>query len=167
MKRKVFEEEQVFEGTDLLVVSSICLLLITLGFWQNLSANDWGYWSIQTIAIFALVIIVAGLWFRSLIRRTQRNVITNKSLICQISSWQKHKRKLNLNNIQRVSIIKTSLSAQWGGGNLNYSDEEFWSINGRNGLAISTKDGQQIFVGSKKPDQMAKALKKAIKRRTT
>ncbi len=167
MKSKIFEEKQVFKGTDLLIVSSLCLLLLTLGFWQNVSTNDWGQLPIQAIVAFLLVLAATGLWLRSLMRRTQSNVITGKFLICKISSWQKHKRKVNLKNIKRVSIIETSLSAQWGGGNLNYSDEEFWAINGRNGLAISTKDGQQIFIGSQKPHLMAKALKKAIKRRST
>lgn len=162
MRDRLFEEKQVFKGTDLLIVSTLSMALISLAFWQNLSSSNWVELPMQSIAVFILLLIVVGIWFSSLLRMKQRNVITRKHLICKIKRWQKHKRKVSLNNISQVSIIESSLAAQWGGRNLTYSDEEFWSINGRNGLSISTKDGQQIFIGSQRPHQMAQALKNAL-----
>jgi hypothetical protein len=161
MKNKLFTEKQYFKGKDLVVAVSVLIVLLSYQFIQDVFFAH--QQSFLANGLCLIVIVALGWWIKSLYDRQQKTVVTDKKIICKVDSWYKQKKKIPLKDIEGCAVVRTSTAAQWQGVNIESPREEMWSINGRNGLSIETKDGRSIFIGSSKPQEMAQVIKKAMR----
>lgn len=162
MKDKLFKERQHYQGKDLIIAIALIIAVLAYQFIKDVFILHQ-----QSILINILCLgIIGGLiwWIKSLFQRQQKNVVTSKKVICKVNSWYKNKKQIPLKDIQECTIVSTPAIAQWHGVNIELPQEEMWSINGRNGLAIETKDGQRVFIGSSKAHEMAAAIKQALEK---
>ncbi len=160
MKKKLFKEKQSYQGKDLIAAVIAIMLILTYQLIENVFVTHQQSWLNSTLCLG--VIIGLGWWIKTLFQREQKNVVTDKKIICKVDSWYHDKKKIPLEDIQSCSIVQTPAIAQWHGVNIELPREEMWSINGRNGLAIETKNGEQIFIGSSRAQEMAQAIQKAL-----
>lgn len=162
MKNKLFKERQEFQGKDLVIAVCLIIAILTYQLIEDIFiAQQQG---LLMNALCLGIIIGLGWWVRSLFQRQQKNVVTDKKIICQVNSWYKRKKKIPLEDIHACTVVQTPAIAQWHGGNIELPREEMLAINGRNGLAIETKDGQRLFIGSSKAQEMAAAIKRALEK---
>jgi hypothetical protein len=70
------------------------------------------------------------------------------------------KRSIFWEEVEQCKIVTTSEAAQWSGGNITFNHEKRYSFNGRNGLSITTKNGDHFFVGCKNLKNLKHALDK-------
>jgi hypothetical protein len=160
MKKKLFKEKQHYQGKDLIVAIIVIMLLLTYQLIDSVFITHQQSWLNNILCLG--VIIGLGWWIKSLFQREQKNIVTEKKIICKVDSWYQDKKKISLADIESCAIVKTPVAAQWHGVNIELPEEQMWSINGRNGLAISTKNGEQIFIGSSRAQEMAQAIKQAL-----
>ena len=160
MKKKLFKEKQHFQGKDLVAAIVIIMLILTYQLVNSVFFTHQQSWLNNLSCL--LVIIGLGWWIKSLFQREQKNIVTDKKIICKVDSWYHDKKKIPLEDIESCTVVETPIVAQWHGVNIELPKEEMWSINGRNGLAIATKDGEQIFIGSSRAQEMAQAIKQGL-----
>ncbi|MGH1435861.1 MAG: hypothetical protein ACRBG0_15555 [Lewinella sp.] len=160
MKKKLFKEKQQYQGKDLIAAIILIMLILAYQLINNVFITPQQGWLNSALCLG--VIIGLGWWINALFQREQKNVVTDKKIICKIDSWYQDKKKIALEDIKSCAVVQTPVIAQWHGMNIELPSEEMWSINGRNGLAIETKDGEQIFIGSSRAKEMAQAIKQAL-----
>lgn len=161
MKKKLFKEKQHYQGKDLIVAIIVIMLLLNYQLIDSVFLTHQQSWLNNILCLG--VIIGLGWWIKSLFQREQKNIVTDKKIICKVDSWYQDKKKIPLEDIESCAVVKTPVVAQWHGSNIEMPKEEMWSINGRNGLAIATKKGEQIFIGSSRAQEMAQAIKQALR----
>ncbi len=60
-------------------------------------------------------------------------------------------------------FVETSLLAGLSGGNINFSSQEnLYSVCGRNGMVLHTKDGETVFLGSRSLLERKEEIKKYL-----
>jgi hypothetical protein len=160
MKKKLFKEKQHYQGKDLIAAIALIMLMLTYQLIDNVFVSHQHSWLNNILCLG--VIIGLGWWVKSLFQREQKNVVTDKKIICKVDSWYQDKKKISLEDIESCAVVQTPVIAQWHGMNIELPREEMWSINGRNGVAIATKDGEQIFIGSSRAQEMAQAIKDGL-----
>ena len=69
------------------------------------------------------------------------------------------KDKIVWSNVDICKIVQTPSASQWSGGNFAFGSEKFISFNGRNGLSLTTVDGEKIFVGCQNIEKLKEKLK--------
>ncbi|MDA8692940.1 hypothetical protein N9L92_02680, partial [Saprospiraceae bacterium] len=94
---------------------------------------------ISVIAVTTLIVL--------LLRRLKLKVdINDKRIKYKMTPLHSKSHKIKWDEIASCEIIKTSKSAHWHGGNLNHGELKY-SLTGRNGLSILTKEGIRYFIG--------------------
>jgi hypothetical protein len=160
VSKKIFKEEQSFQGKDVIVLTSAIGLILAITFYQQVFIEqDYSLWSSG-----ALLLTITGLatWTWSLFQRKLETSISNKKITCKVHSWFSRKQQIKLDEIASCSVVETPLAAQLHGSNITVNGEKMFSFTGRNGLAIETRDGQRYFVGSNRVDEMEKAIIHAL-----
>ncbi|PSR12873.1 MAG: hypothetical protein DA408_10770 [Bacteroidetes bacterium] len=160
MSKQIFVEEQAFKGADLLVLAGIIAASLAYLLVKDMVASNFAHPGPDLLALILIIGLVW--WMRSLLQQRLKTTVTRKKLICQLTTGATHKEKIPLAKIASCAVVKTPLGAQWSGSNLHYGNEKMFSFTGRNGLAIQTRDGHQYFVGSRRVNELAAAIKQAL-----
>ncbi len=160
MAKKIFKERQRFNSMEVIILIGflmfgICYRLIT-GL-MNSSSN----FSTQLVCIAVLVLF--GLLIKFLLKMELRVWVSEKSLNFKMFPWHSKKQKILWKNVQSCEIITTPIIAQWHGGNISFNHEKRYTLSGRNGVLLMTKDGNEYFIGSRKLDKLKRAVEKALR----
>jgi hypothetical protein len=155
MAKSFFKEKQRFEDKVILAIIGLVGLFGLFGGIKSLLATDTNY--TNTIFLFFIAAIaVAAIWW--LTRLRMKVSISEKGIKFKLSPIHAKKRFIAWKDIAVCRIIKTSEAARWSGKDINYKHEKKVSLTGRNGLAITTKDGQRYFIGSNNVNELQQAL---------
>ena len=163
MSKKIFKEKQGFRNTEVIVLISILMLGITYKFIQVLILSGAEF---NTIQVTCLVLIISlGVFLRFLLKMKLSLSVSEKNLKFKMTPIHSGKQKVCWDDVQSCEIIETPLTAQWLGGNINFNHEKRYTFCGRNGVRLTTKDGQEYFIGSRRLGELKKAIEKAFSRR--
>jgi len=162
MAKKIFKEEQRFGEFDLVIVLGLFSLVILYFLSKEFMISDNDYFISEISSILLLSVI--GYWVYVLFKSQLKTTISKKSIKVRFHNWRTTKQKIQLDQIQNYSIIKTPLSNKWHGGNIFFGYEKYYSLCGRNGLSITTKDGKQYFIGSKSLAELESAISSALRK---
>jgi hypothetical protein len=133
---------------------------LTITFYQQVFVEQ--EYSLLSSGLLLLSIAGLAVWTWSLFQRELEISISNKKITCKENAWFSRKQKIKLDEIASCAVVETPLAAQLHGSNITVGGEKMFSYTGRNGLSIETRDGRRYFVGSRRVDEMKKAIKKAL-----
>jgi hypothetical protein len=161
MSKQIFVEEQAFRGKDLLILAGIIAVSLAYLLIKDIVDSNFTHLGPDLLALAVIIGLVW--WMRSLLQQRLKTTVTKKKIICELTTGAGHKEKIPLAKIASCAVVKTPLGAQWSGSNLAYGNEKIFSFTGRNGLAIQTRDGHQYFVGSRRVNELAAAIRQVLR----
>ncbi len=159
MAKNLFKEKQSHRGKDLIILITILMAATAFGLGKELLSNDTNM--LQVVVALAIILALA-FGVHLLLKARIRTSISKKRIAVGYSFWYSKKHKINLEEVESCAVVKTPKANQWHGDNIGYSNENFFSFSGRNGIRLRTKDGRKYFIGTNKVDEMEHAIKKAL-----
>lgn len=160
MKKNLFKEKQRFDSKEIfgIVVFLIGVLIYTL--FTSLQSHHWGFTYVEWSIVGLFLLLGGYLWYLTHLRL--HLFLTKEGIIYKMKPFHSKKKKILWKDVASCEVIKTPVMAQWHGGNITFSYEKTFTLNGRNGLHITTLDGEEIFLGSKRLNDLKKVVKKAL-----
>ena len=155
MESTIFKERQCFNDKIVFLflgggfIGALLGLLNSLKLGQINLLNALGFLAIAALCGYLLW------WLRQMRFKVSVN---EKRIKYKLFPIHKKAQRITWDEVESCQIVKTSAAAQWHGGNVRFSGESWFSLNGRNGLSIETKDGRRIFIGCKDIDSLVGTL---------
>lgn len=163
MARKIFNEKQRIKD-PLLLGAFIALLLYSLFlFGRELVLN--GFTNATPIFLLGCAILVIGIGLWILVRLQLNVAVTRKGIIFKMSPLHNKKKRLKWDEIEEVEVIETPKMADMHGGNMKFWYEKKFTLSGRNGISVITKDGERFFIGTRETASLKRSIKKALDKR--
>ena len=157
MAKEIFKEEHQYREWE--VFALVGLFIVGFGyrfieqtFFLESSGSTLSLIVYPSLIIAMIGIIVYLCRFRLAVR------ITDKSIKVNYSTWHQTSRKIKWKDIESCEVVKTNSAAQWSGYNVSFRHEDVYSLCGRNGLQLTTSDGEKIFIGSKKVNEISQVI---------
>ena len=156
-----FNEQQRFCGWEMIAFIGFLMAGLTYRFIDQQLIhpvdNGMSFW------IFSLFLLVlsASLIYLLLLRISV--YATPQYISFRVSPWSSRKVMINWDDVVECEIVETPVLAQWSGANIRAGHERLYSVNGRNGLHLVTREGDSFFIGSRKLDELREFLQPIFK----
>lgn len=155
MANKLYQERQRFHDWFIVVLLSLAIVGLLFGASTYL-------WQPSGSLVYSIVslLLAAGLgyavyWLTSL---RSKLTITDKNIKFKIKGPIEATKKIAWEEVESCIIVKSSALAKWERPKVTMSDEKFYSLSGRNGLLITTRDDQLYFIGCENVGELKNAL---------
>lgn len=155
MANKLYQERLRFHDWFIVVLLTLAIVGLLFGASTYL-------WQPSGSLLYSLVslLLAAGLgyaiyWLTSL---RSKLTITDKNIKFKIKGPMEATKKIAWEDVESCTIVKSSSLSKWERPKVTMSDEKFYSLSGRNGLLITTKDDQLYFIGCKNIGELKNAL---------
>ncbi|MFK8165709.1 MAG: hypothetical protein AB8H12_24890 [Lewinella sp.] len=160
MATKLHKESQRFNDKVVLGILGLGTAAALVGTLNALFVSGEPYFNAFVYFVFALVM---GGWMYWLISLRLKVSVSKKSIKYTMSTpLNKVSRKIKWKEVQDCTIVKTPKIAQWHGANLTYGAESRFSLSGRSGLSLTTKNGRRYFIGCDNVDELQRAMGKLM-----
>jgi len=160
MAKKLFKENQRFKNLEIIIIIFLFVAGIINKLLDEVFAPTSSFELTITLSFLLLSILSIALYY--LYKLRLKVAVNKKHISFSMPPLQKRKEKIKWKDVATCEIIQTPLTAQWHGGNIAFNHEKRFSLNGRNGVHITTKEGAKYFIGSKKLDDLKTAIQTAI-----
>lgn len=157
MKSTKFKEKQYFNDKIVFIIlgagvigALFCLLKAFV--WGPLTL---GYISTCLVAAAGLGAVIW--WLRHLKLKVSVN---DEGIKYKMSPIHGKAKTISWNEVESYEVVRSPKAAQWHGSNISFGGEAFFSLTGRNGLSIDTKDGRHLFIGCQDVDRLKNVLKR-------
>jgi len=154
---RVFLEKQQFRQWWL-----IALLATTIGgIILNIYNKTEGFRSIenyklQMITLLITIIIIASIFILEL-----RTKIDSKGITATFKPIPFFKRQYNWSQIDKIYVRKYSALTEYGGwGIRGFGKAKAYNVSGNYGIQIVTKENEQFLIGTQKPQDVERVLKR-------
>lgn len=154
---RVFHEKQQFRQWWLIAILSITIGGILLNIYnkteglQNLGSNK-----LQVISLLITVIIIASIFILEL-----RTKIDSKGITANFDPFPFFKRHYNWSEIDKIYVRKYSALTEYGGwGIRGFGKAKAYNVSGNYGIQIVTKENKQFLIGTQKPQDVERVLKR-------
>ncbi len=155
MSKVKFKETQQYKNKVVPVILGIVGVILIIRGITFLTVKEPNFGS----AIFLFIVAVAiGALVWGLTKLKLKVAITEKNVKFKLSPVHLKKHSIPWGEIDQCEIVKTSEAAQWSGGNIAFNHEKRYSLTGRNGLAIKTKQGERFFIGCSDVSELRRTL---------
>lgn len=163
MARKFFREKQQIKDPLLLgaFVALLAYSMFLLG--REIYLN--GLSNAIPIVLFGLAILVVGFGLWILIRLQLNVSVTKKGIDYKMSPLHNKKKRIAWDEVEECKVIETPKVAHMHGGNMKFWYEKKFTLSGRNGIAVITKDGDRYFIGTRETADLKRSIKKALGKR--
>jgi len=159
MEDKVFKEEYSFDDKVLFTLLGAGFVGASWGL-LNLFLSEQAA-STKTLAYIIIVLILGFLLFA--LRQLKLKVsINDKRIKYKMFPLHNKSQKIEWEEVESCEIVKSPYFAQWHGGNIQFNHESWYSLTGRNGLSIKTKDGRCLFIGCKNVEKLKQFFAKTF-----
>ncbi|MFT5833218.1 MAG: hypothetical protein ACI97N_000845 [Cognaticolwellia sp.] len=153
MKNNIFKEESSFNDKVIFTILGIGLVGAILGYFTSF----YGEYPATKTAAYFIVALGLGVSLWVLLQLKLKVSINDKHIEYKMFPIHYKTQRITWDEIESCEIIETSYYAQWHGGNIRFN-EAWFSLTGRNGLAIRTKAGKSLFIGCKNVTELAQYL---------
>lgn len=161
MAKKLFKEKQRFRDFPFLILLGALLVLFGYQFVHLLVAGGIPSVFMKGMLCLGTMVLLLGLiWYYWNIKLTVS--VSRSGISYKMLPWQKRKRHIPWEEVKSCEIVQTPKAEQWHGGNITFNHEKRFSVSGRNGIHITTNSGDELFIGSKRPEELKKAVEKGI-----
>ena len=151
---RVFKETQVFKQWWLwaILVSSLFVTLIPFfNIKGEFGTNKWNFLG----SVIVLLVIVLFMVLK-LETKIDRNGIT-----AEFTPFRIFRRKYHWNEISKCYVRKYSPISEYGGwGVRGFGTAKAYNVSGNKGIQIVTKNGDKFLIGTNKPEDAQKVIKR-------
>ncbi|TXF84707.1 hypothetical protein FUA23_21080 [Neolewinella aurantiaca] len=155
MATKLHKEKQRFNDKVVIALLGVAILALLYGTAYSLIVEPS---EPLKAGMFLLSALAVSGWLYYLVQLRLEVKISDKSIKYQMAPLHTSSRKIKWKEVEECAIVKTPKVAQWHGANLCYGAESRFSLVGRNGLSLTTKDGRKYFIGCSDVDQLQEAM---------
>jgi len=160
MAKKLFKEKQYFLRSDLKWIAGALGLLALLIVIREYLNPDFQMQPSDLIAgILTAGLILAAAWF--LMRLKIKTTITEKGIEYKMFPFHNKKHIIPWDNIRQIRVLDIPRNSSWQDNYNSYMLQKKFTFSGRRGISVLTCDGEQIFIGSAKIEDLKNALEKA------
>ncbi len=162
MSKKLFKETQSFRNNLLFALLLVLLALVMYRLIAELMNPGPDFFGMIALCGVLLVSALTAIWYMHQLR--MKIAVSHKSISFRMAPLHGRKHKIYWDNVESCEIVETPEIAQWQGANISFNHEHRYSICGRNGLHLVTKDGQEYFLGSRRLNDLKSALEEVFNR---
>ncbi len=159
---KKYKETQTFGCPEVWLLLGGLQLGLTVRFFQHLlngTSHLFPFWVFALLSAPLLGLMVYLWKVRVEVR------ISTKKIAVRMRSWYRTRRKkIHVADIAELRVVDTPDALQWMGGNISFDHAHQYSLHGRKGLFIRTKDGEEYFVGVRNISEILPLLQKLRKK---
>lgn len=160
MAQKIFKEKQRFRDWEVFALLAFFILALTYKFIdQHLISPTANAMTLGSYLVF-LTPLIAGLVYLWSLKLSV--TITDKHISLKYAPLHTKKHKIKWDDIEECEVLKTSPTAAWSGWKVSFNHEKSYSLSGRTGLHLKTKQGEDIIIGVKKCDELKKAVRQVL-----
>lgn len=163
MARKFFTEKQRIKD-PLLLGAFVALLAYSLFlFGREIFMNSFENPVVLTLLGVAVLVFGFGMWIVFHVRL--KVDVTKKGITYKMSPLHTKKKKIKWDEVETCKVIETPKVAHMHSGNMKFWYEKKFTLSGRNGLAVITKEGDRYFIGTRETTELKKSIRKALGKR--
>ncbi|HFA51410.1 MAG TPA: hypothetical protein ENJ95_20550 [Bacteroidetes bacterium] len=156
MSKNIFKEKQRFSGWE--VIALIAFFIVGLTY--RLISQHWiapVAEPMSFLTYFAFIIpLAASLWY--LINMQLSVKVTKKSICVKYSPLSTKTHKIKWKDVEECEFLSSVPTTRNSGWDVNFGHEKRYSLSGRRGVHLRTKQGEDIIIGTRN----LKGLKQAI-----
>ncbi len=161
-EKEKYKETQTFGYPEVWMLIGGLQVGLIIRFVQHWLEGSYALFPFETLLFLSapLVVLMVFLWkLRVEVR------VSAKKIAIHVRDWYRHKRaKIPVAEIEEIELIDTPPAAQWVGGNISFDHAHQFSLQGRRGLFIRTREGEEYFVGVSNIQQLKPLLRKLKKK---
>lgn len=161
MAKKIYKEKQRFNNIEIYGLLLFFIVGLTYRFFDKYIIHS-NQMDINAFGFIAFILLL-GATFMYFWQLSLDIAVTKKGLQFQYNSLFTKKQKIKWEDIDQIQFEETPQVAQLSGWNVQFqNDEELYSLCGRKGVRIVTKDGTKVFLGSKTLETFKENIKKFL-----
>ncbi|MGB1217376.1 MAG: hypothetical protein ACPG5P_05845 [Saprospiraceae bacterium] len=160
MKGRIYEEKQSYRKWEIIALLStliIGLAYCTLETYLQEPSNS-------GVVILSLILFMGflgiGLFYFSSVRLYTK--MNDKGISFSYYPQHYKNQRIKWSEIHSSAIVNTSMAAQWNGFNVSFNNQTAFSVSGTNGILITKKNGEEIFIGSQRAEEMKSVIDEKI-----
>ena len=162
MNKVKFKEEQSFRAIGILGLLAVLIIGLSARFADHLFGSTVvEYNNLPILLMSWAVLIIAFIYFWK-IRYTIK--VNKKGISYQYFPAHSSKNKIKWEEVDNCEVVRTPLATELSGWNVQFSNEKNYSLSGRNGLNLTLKNGEQVFLGAKNLDKLQQVIRKFIQK---
>ena len=151
---RIFKEEQAFRQWWLIIILGGALILSAGSFFMNALVSSITHWKL--LGLFTVTFIVILFWIVRLQTKIDANGINARFFPLKI-----YKRQYKWNEISQCYVRRYSPFQEYGGwGVRGTKNAKAYNVSGNMGIQIITRDRKKFLIGTKKPDEAEKVIKR-------
>jgi hypothetical protein len=155
MATKLHKEKQYFNDKAVFGLLGLgAAAALGRGIFELFSNNSSLVHSLGMLAIACLL----GAILYGLVQLKLKVTVSEKSIKYKLYPFHAKAQKIRWEDVEDCCIVKTPKAAEWHGASVRYNGESRFSLAGRNGLRVKTKDGDKYFIGCSDVDGLQKAM---------
>ena len=154
---RVFQEKQQFRQWWLIAILSITIGGIILNIYNKTEGfRNIGSNKLKVITLIITIIIIASIFILEL-----RTKIDSKGISANFDPFPFFKRHYNWSEIDKIYVRKYSALTEYGGwGVRGFGEAKAYNVSGNYGIQIVTKENKQFLIGTQKPQDAERVLKR-------
>jgi len=154
---RVFHEKQQFRQWWLIALLSFTIGGIILNIYNKTEGfRDLESYNLQVITLLITVIIIASIFILEL-----RTKIDSKGITAKFAPFPFFKRHYDWSEIDKIYVRKYSALREYGGwGIRGFGKAKAYNVSGNYGIQIVTKENKQFLIGTQKPKDVERVLKR-------
>lgn len=157
MSKTQFKEEQRFRRWEVFALLVVLMISASYHFVELYLSGVYESYFLTLQYALITVIIAGPLAYLLSIRLILK--IDEEGIKYQYFPWHYRKHKIKWEEIEHFEFINTPVLAELSGWAVRLGTwERMFSVSGRTGLSLSLKNGEQLFIGTKHPEELKDAL---------
>lgn len=167
MATKILREEQRCRSLNIYLVLLFFILLTVAALVKRFFVHAEG-WVTSYPVLIVILLILGGLTWFLLYRVRMELKVSEKGLNIRHFPMHPKKLKIKWDEVEDYEFVDESNAAQWSGWGIHFSTtgEKYFSLCGRTGMWIHTKNGENIFIGSQKILELRDRIEQFLKQRS-
>src|SRR5690554_2400600 len=163
MARKIFKEKQKIK--DPLLLGAFIALLSYSVFLLGRELFNNGFENAIPVFLLGIAVLIVGFGLWVLIRLQLNVAVTKKGIDYKMSFLHAKKKRIKWDEVEECKVIETPKMAHMHGGNMKFWYEKKFTLSGRNGISVITKDGERFFNGTRETADLQRSIKKDLSKR--
>lgn len=151
---RVFKEEQAFRQWWLLLILGSTLIITAIPFFtnrQDFQSNNWNF-----VGFIPALLIVILFWIVRL-----RTKIDSTGIDTRFTPLKIFKKNYKWNEISQCYVRKYSPITEYGGWGIRGLEKaKAYNVSGNMGIQIITRDHKKFLIGTNKPDEARRVIKR-------
>ena len=112
--------------------------------------------------VYLATLLLLGLGLRRLLRLKMKVAVSQKRIKYRLFPIHTDWKSIPWDEVETCEVVRSPRFSQWHGSNIHFGGELWYSLTGRNGLSIKTRDGKWYFIGCKDVEALESAVNQVM-----